>query len=44
MMEYHIEYNGRKIASFLFESDRDYCLDDLQGRYPDCVLISTEGE
>ena len=35
-MKYHI-YNGTTIlASFMYESDRDVCLETFQEEYPDC--------
>jgi len=41
-MNYHIECNGMIIASFVHESDRDYCLDFLAEKYNDCEFIGVE--
>ena len=44
-MEYHIRLeNGTTIASFLNESDRDYCIDTLRDVYPDSVFDAVNGE
>lgn len=34
-MKYHIICNGKRIASFIHESDRDICLDCLREFYED---------
>lgn len=36
--------DGKVIASFLKESDRDLCLDLLQSTYEDCIFESSDGE
>ncbi len=35
-MEYKIKYEGRIIAEFVNECDRDICLDALIDAFPDC--------
>ena len=38
-MDYHIVNEaGDRIASFVNECDRDYCLDTLQEVFPDCTF------
>ena len=44
-MEYHINNEaGDTIASFLYESDRDYYLEMLQDLYGDCEFAAIDGE
>lgn len=43
-MEYHIVIDRRhRIASFVNESDRDFCLDALAEYYDDCEFTAEEG-
>lgn len=38
-MNYHImNQQGNKIASFVSEDDRDFCMDALADYYEDCVF------
>ena len=37
-MEYKIYCNGKLIAQFVNESDRDLCLDLLERVYEDCIF------
>ena len=38
-MNYHIESEGRIIASFIHFSDREYCLAEMRERYGDCLFV-----
>ena len=35
-MKYHIEYEGKIIASFVNKADRDICMDALIENFSDC--------
>lgn len=39
-MNFKIYINGKCIAEFLNEIDRDDCLDFLQDKYEDCVFTT----
>lgn len=44
-MNYHIKVeSGETIASFVNESDRDYCIDTLREIYDDCVFDAIDEE
>ncbi len=44
-MKYHIKnLSGETIASFLNESDRNYCIDILRDLYDDCVFDAVNGK
>ena len=44
-MEYHINnQQSETIASFLYESDRDYCKETLEDIYDDCEFAAVNGE
>lgn len=38
MLLYKIYSNGKLIAAFLTESDRDWCLDAFAAMYDDCTF------
>ena len=45
MMKYHIcNEAGDIIASFLHESDRDYCKETLEDIYDDCEFAAVDGK
>jgi hypothetical protein len=41
-MKYQIHCDGKVIAAFLNESDRDLCFDALCEAYDDCVFMKAE--
>ncbi|MFC1454133.1 hypothetical protein ACFLQL_03035 [Verrucomicrobiota bacterium] len=43
-MKYNIICNGKLIASFVNESDRNICMDTLAGMYYDCKFEGSEAE
>lgn len=40
---YTISYNGKILAMFRTEHDRDICLDALREAHPDCVFAKGGG-
>ena len=42
-MKYHIHLeDGRRIASFSDECERDYCIDLFRELYPDCIFDAVD--
>ena len=41
-MKYHILCEGKLIASFVNESDRDLCLSTLMEAYEDCSFLTRD--
>ena len=43
-MNYHTLTNGVRIASFVNDSDRNYCMEVLEDEYPDCKMNAEDTE
>ena len=43
-LRYGIAIEGKIIAKFMCETDRDYCIDELAVHYEDCEFDAVEDE
>jgi len=44
-MKYHIlDVNGNRIASFVYATDRDACIDTFRKLLPDCTFSTLDDE